>query len=609
MFKNKTDRLNYGTLLMPPVGYELTKAVVTTYSLDLETLTAATIALGVREGTDSVVAETPVAMLRALQKVSDKVVVFCESGQIKLPGAKSPLVLLLEKMIVPVALKKEKDSFPSFHPKMWTIEYENAGKEKLYRFIILSRNLTFDRSWDVSFMMEGKKGNDDGHTTPLISFLEYLKKHISKDKKSLIDIVVSMQKELSNVKFTLDRKEFTDFSIMPIGIGDNGVDMTKDDLFKGYRVPDRTAKFHELTIMSPFLSSDTIKFLNSDTLSLTNTRRKLFTRRTELPKIKDVAGNFDVYVLKDTIIDGEEALPEGEVGETKPQDIHAKLYLRQKYPCSDLYLGSMNASNSGICRNVEMMIKLKAVNRYVNMNRLCEDFFAGEESDKCNPFEKVDLSNLPAADVDNSDDLINPLKHICRMERTCEVVGLNDGKYALKVKFSTDTYCLPANVRININPLMVVNASMPIEETMYFENLDILQLSEFFVITVKGEKESISRVITIPIKNIPCERDQYLIKDIIKDKKTFVEYVAMALGDDLLKLFGSERKEHAYSETEKHNRNVKMPALYERMLRIAYEDKRRLMEIEKIMGMINDDNIITPEFRKMYETFKSAVGL
>lgn len=55
MFKHASakDRINYGEVLMPPVGYKLERAVGTTYSLDLETLTAVSIALGLIEDTDS----------------------------------------------------------------------------------------------------------------------------------------------------------------------------------------------------------------------------------------------------------------------------------------------------------------------------------------------------------------------------------------------------------------------------------------------------------------------------------------------------------------------------------------------------------------------------
>ena len=106
MFKtNDTrSRVNYGNILLPPEGYTLNFAVGTTYSLDLEALTAVCLSLGLAEDTDSALLQNPVSMLNALQKVSEKVLIFCEAGQIKMPGAPSALSLMLEKMIVPVAL-------------------------------------------------------------------------------------------------------------------------------------------------------------------------------------------------------------------------------------------------------------------------------------------------------------------------------------------------------------------------------------------------------------------------------------------------------------------------------------------------------------------------
>lgn len=87
MFKtNDTkDRVNYGSLLCPPDGFTLQFAVGTTYSLDLEALTAVCLSLGLAEDTDSTLRQNPVAMLRALQTVTEKMLIFCEAGQIKMP--------------------------------------------------------------------------------------------------------------------------------------------------------------------------------------------------------------------------------------------------------------------------------------------------------------------------------------------------------------------------------------------------------------------------------------------------------------------------------------------------------------------------------------------
>ena len=98
------DRTNYSEILMPPEGYRLDKAIGTTYSLDLEALTAVSISLGLSEEADSKLMHNPISMLNALQKISDKILIFCEAGQIKVPAKPNALSILLEKMVVEVAL-------------------------------------------------------------------------------------------------------------------------------------------------------------------------------------------------------------------------------------------------------------------------------------------------------------------------------------------------------------------------------------------------------------------------------------------------------------------------------------------------------------------------
>lgn len=70
MLDYKTDRLNYGELLAPPAGFMLSKAVATTYSLELETLTAAAITLGLNEASDSELLTSRIAAFDAIDQVS-----------------------------------------------------------------------------------------------------------------------------------------------------------------------------------------------------------------------------------------------------------------------------------------------------------------------------------------------------------------------------------------------------------------------------------------------------------------------------------------------------------------------------------------------------------
>ena len=123
MLNPNNDRLDYGQILSPPVNYRLDFAIGTTYSLDLDALVGACIALGLSAETDSDLMYNPICLLEALRSTGDKVALFCERGQIHLPGKVTPLYVLLEKIVFQVGMQKKRGiaKYPSFHPKFWLL--------------------------------------------------------------------------------------------------------------------------------------------------------------------------------------------------------------------------------------------------------------------------------------------------------------------------------------------------------------------------------------------------------------------------------------------------------------------------------------------------------
>ena len=177
MLNPNNDRLDYGQVLAPPDKYRLDFAIGTTYSLDLDALVGACIALGLSEETDSDLMKNPICLLEALRTTGDKVALFCEGGQIHTPNSVTPLYILLEKMVFQVNTAKRRGiaKFPSFHPKFWLLRYIDEQNNPLYRVVVLSRNLTFDRSWDITFCMDGKvNGRKTLKTSPVGDFLSFL---------------------------------------------------------------------------------------------------------------------------------------------------------------------------------------------------------------------------------------------------------------------------------------------------------------------------------------------------------------------------------------------------------------------------------------------------
>ena len=395
----------------------------------MEALTAVAICLGLSEETDSKLMQNPIGMLNALQKVSDKVVLFCEAGQIKVPTKPTALSVLLEKMVVEVALSKDRQlgRYPSFHPKTWVLAYVNAEGDKKYRFVVMSRNLTFDRSWDVSFAMDSSESvRQKKKTRPICDFLEYLAENVHNTsiyagkKRNLIR---GLRTELNSVSFSLENKRFGEnFEVLPLGIGRNAYQM-KDDILFCKEKGNANSTFNELVVMSPFLSESVIADFNLADRALSECKRTLITRRSELGKLKtsDV-DNFTIYALKDEIIDGEDEISD-ELTDKKKQDIHAKIYLRRKYSDVDLYLGSMNASYSAINKNVEMMLWLGTKNMYFNGNKFLEDIFCGFEDNVKNPFEKVTVDDAVQETESNNKNLLEQkIKDLCRTKRQAVIL-------------------------------------------------------------------------------------------------------------------------------------------------------------------------------------------
>lgn len=599
MFRPKEDRLNYGQLLVPPVGYTLDLAVGTTYSLDLETLMAVSIALGIQESTDSSLTNNPFAVLKSMQGLSDKMLVFCEAGQIAaMQPEKSPLMLLLDKMIVPVKLREMKGKgFPSFHPKTWTLQYSDAEGNRMYRFIVLSRNLTFDRSWDVAVCLNGKETKKTQTTSaPIVDFLNFLKYNTLEEvslKKEKRRVLKSLIQNLPYVQFSLDDKRFLDFEIIPLGIGHVNVD---DD-------PLMRDSFHDLLVFSPFLSAGVMRSFDERKM-LKDTRRHLITRTSELHKIAGKLDTFRVFTMKDTIVEGEEIVSDEDMAKIQQQDIHAKMYMMTKGSRSSLYLGSMNASNNGLYHNVEMMLRLSAHRHYLNMDSIESDLFGPDE--KGNPFEEIDLNEVDATAParEERDALEHILKGICRLRSEAKVVQVGD-KYTVIVSFASPCGDFP---NAEIAPARTIR-SQKFAEEITFEGLSSLELTELYRITVKGETDCISRMMLIPTE-MPSDRDDMVVRSILKDKRAFVDYLAFILGDDyVFSAMEMEASSEARNEFSHSSADESLPAIYEKMLKTANTEPERLKEIRLVMDRIPDSEVIPDEFVMMYETFAKTLKL
>lgn len=262
----------------------------------------------------------------------------------------------------------------------------------------------------------------------------------------------------------------------------------------------------------------------------------------------------------------------------------------------------MNATYSAVNYNVEMMIRLRTKNRYYNGERLLRDLFGGNADNPQNPFELSHVTDTPPdAQQEQSNRLEQLVKTICRLPMRASVIPQRD-RYTISLLIDGP---LPDGI-IHITPFRRDNL-LPLEQEMRFPQLDLLQLSEFYRLRVTEGDQMLERILMIPTAGIPEERENAVVNSVVRDKKTFVAYVAFVLGDsNILSLL----EDHAQKGSAAwRNTSEELPALYEKMLKIAQEEPERMTEVGKLLRMITESGIVPDEFRKLYAVFKKTLNL
>ena len=140
-------------LIRPPSGYRLDFAVLTTYTLDLEALLVLPLSVLAHPdgGLEELLAE-PLRLHQAIRDAGHRVHAFVDEKGIAIPSGARSLYSMLETSVHAVRAPNR----GAFHPKVWVARFTAVDEkaEDLLRVAVLSRNLTFDRSWDVALASE-----------------------------------------------------------------------------------------------------------------------------------------------------------------------------------------------------------------------------------------------------------------------------------------------------------------------------------------------------------------------------------------------------------------------------------------------------------------------
>ncbi len=608
MLDPKSDRLDYGGQLAPPYGFELTHAIATSYSLDLDALLLIPIALFQGESLDHDPKSVREDMLQSIVDVAKRVTIYHQKGKIKVPDKYSALIAYWEKGLCAINPKQYNSSF---HPKVWVLRYANEEGVIIYRVISTSRNLTLSRDWDLACSVEGQLGDSKKKTNEsIIDFLKYLDGY-----KNVPKIFFE---ELPYVKFTAPAG-FSEIAFHPIGIGNSSGKFPNPLSNDPY-------KKHRKIILSPFLDEKTLvsQVENCDSTML-------FSSQIELSKIsEEVLSRFDeVYMFSPVIEEAEHMEGLSESGHVPlSQNLHAKLFITEKGSQRNWFIGSANATQPAYtARNIEFLLELSGAKHPLRIEEVSKHLIPKEEDEQA-LFLKFEGS-------EHSEDTLHKTRHdtlrriiydISSIRFSADIIKNKLGRFDLVInlpKYDLSRPELMHGFEIKIKPLPEKHkASVAIDlgqeqEIKDFGDYDVTELSPYLIIElyfgeVVEKKFVLDMVIDLDqFKN----RLNYIFSSIISNNSRFLSYLSYLLSDNAPAVI--ETTNAQLMTVSKGRENISVPhiegtPIFEKLLLACSRYPDKIDEIERFMERLEgsdlsrDGALVLNEFKRMWSTFKGV---
>lgn len=598
MLNPRDDRLEFRELFLPEEGYCLDFAIGTTYSCDLEALIGACLTFGLLADPDDDVKRNAVSCLRAIRAATGRLALFCQAGQILRASKASPIYSLLEETVFQVCPAKKGQFWPSFHPKVWLARYEAQRKKAsgplpyYYRLVVQSRNLTFDRSWDIGCALTGKPGKPGSANQPLIDFVSFLASQKTCDGSPKRKRMRKMLDELRRIEFKPDMHQFSELKFIPMGIPGHEQAMLAAPLLDGWPTG-FGSRCDDLLIISPFLGKKALRYFCEKN---TSRDRVLVTRASSLPAVKDLPlEKFRIYTLRNDVVDAE--LDGEEVG---GREIHAKMYFQSSGKNAYLWLGSMNASYKAICENVEFMCCLHC--KKLDLDSLLNELFLRDLPGALSPFQELALAEvraLPEPEPDVDDSFLRELA-----TSGPRVKILKEGKEFRPLLRLEKCPKLPEGYELKLAPLLF-DEWLPLAREMKFGAAPLDKLSAFYRARLAAGGKNCERVLKIPTDDMPEERDQAIVRSILDNRQAFYTYLAFLLGDNISGTM-LELAQRGKGGSGSGDHGIAFGNLYEKMLRAAHEKPEKFEEIEELAKTLGKENL-PQDFVELVARFRRVV--
>ncbi|MCC5865688.1 MAG: phospholipase D family protein [Wenzhouxiangella sp.] len=562
-------------LLRPPAGYRIDEIVLMSYSLDLDVLLSLPLAVLAHSdrGVDELL-EDPMLVIEALREAGERLHVFVDEGGIAVPHANRALYTLLETCVHPVRAP----GGGAFHPKVWLVRFVDVEQQPLIRVAVSSRNLTFDRSWDVALTSEaapeGRRMKESRSLAELVRAVPGMV--VRGIKPDVADVLARLADEVERVRFPA-----------PAGFAD-AVSFEIMGLTGKVQAPWRPAQSGPaLLAMAPFVSRTGL-----DALAACGTdERILISRPEELDEIAEEA----LAAWQQVLVLSEAALDEPDDAGSRPADLHVKLMAVEHGRQVTWHVGSANLTAAALTgRNVEVLASVtgprgnRGSGKGFGIQRFQESGFLN----LCEPYRRTERPPEDEALKAGKRALEQAQDALLRSELRvkCRAQG-DDWRWSLEGQVD-----VPAEVSASCWPVTLTNDNArPLDMPCQWA-LPIARLTAFvaFRLTVDADVDDLRLVLKLPVDGMPEGRIAHVLRTLIDSPEKFLKFLRALLGGlDGMADWASDQGTGAWQG--EWAAGLGGETLLEDLVRAAAREPERLEPVRRLIK----DLRATPEGRKI----------
>jgi len=592
----------YTDAVTPPANMAFDKAIGTTFSLDpsiLLSIPAHLADLGADKGEDDI------SMWEGLDRHSKNISVYAQRARIQVPSLASQVYGLVESMIHEVDLPSQ----GQFHPKMWLIRFiDKVSRNRPYlRLVFLSRNLTKDRSWDISLKLEGRPGP----------------RNIAQSK-NLADFIATLPQMAKNPVPDSHKEQASELALEARRTKWKPPPEFKSASFSFFNGRARTwfpPKCDRLAVISPFCSERALEQLSNLT---PNEGNVLISRPETLSNLnKRILERFQCYTLADAA-EADDGAAMDDMEDLSSSDmlgLHAKIYIFERGSETDLVIGSANATNAALVQSVNVETIATLTGKKIDIGGIddlldSEGAGLGRYIAPYSPDDDTTEVDLELKGAEEALELARKELGRADLQLRCKKIR---GKPEWNVKMEGAVPHVEGVREIRAWPL-----SSPGEHRIKINCGDQKVLHDFgrfspafvtalivFELRSNLKVPPLRFVLNLPIDGVPENRSDEIFSSVVDSSEKFFRYLRILLQENDEIRYGQPNTNHNIESAMWERRMASGDGVLEELTRVYAYDQTPLGEVDKAVKRLEHskkaDDVLSPEFQELWETFRQAL--